>query len=187
MYKFIEVYEKYSNKKPVIDIGCGFNKLPITDYVAFDKATIVGGYIGVVNHFGDFHDMSDFADNTFEFINATHVLEHTHYPEKALKEWVRILKIGGIMFLHWPNLPRHSREEIQRFYQWEKMIVDDNMSAYEQSGGKMSWVSYDKNNKPFLDVHFNNMSMNEVKNLLPKSIKILEENNGFQLILRKTG
>lgn len=182
-----EVYEKYSNQKPVIDIGAGWWPVFDFSYTAFDKAQFIQGKKTCANCFGDFHDMSDFADNTFAFLSGKHVIEHAKDPKKALIEWTRILKIDGIMFLQWPgDLPKHSNEEIEKFNKWEEALKV-NLEEYYKLGGESGWVSYDKNMKPFLDVHYSLMTMDEVKAIIPDSLKVVEswKCGDYFLILRK--
>jgi len=46
-----------------------------------------------------------FADNTFDRLIATHVLEHIPEPHLALAEWARVLKPGGTLSLILPCDP----------------------------------------------------------------------------------
>jgi len=46
-----------------------------------------------------------FADNSFDRLIATHVLEHISDPHRVLREWVRVLKPGGILSLLLPTDP----------------------------------------------------------------------------------
>jgi len=39
----------------------------------------------------------------YDFVYSSHVLEHIWFPEKALIEWLRILKPGGFLILHLPH------------------------------------------------------------------------------------
>lgn len=56
-----------------------------------------------------------FADKEFDFVYCSHVLEHTHNPEKACKELMRIAKRGYIetptrgkdLFLHTGKVSNH--------------------------------------------------------------------------------
>ena len=41
--------------------------------------------------------------DTVDFIFSSHCVEHLQSPEIALKEWSRVLKIGGLMYLYWPS------------------------------------------------------------------------------------
>ena len=46
-----------------------------------------------------------FADETFQEIRASHVIEHL-YPDKVsavLKDWTRVLKVGGLLRIYCPN------------------------------------------------------------------------------------
>lgn len=43
------------------------------------------------------------ADNSEDFVIANHVMEHLPDPIGALKEWFRVLKPGGILFLALPD------------------------------------------------------------------------------------
>ena len=46
-----------------------------------------------------------FADNTFERLIAAHVLEHLTHPHQVLREWVRVLKPGGVLSILLPCDP----------------------------------------------------------------------------------
>ena len=46
-----------------------------------------------------------YADNTFDRIVASHVLEHINQPHLALKEWYRVLKHGGVLSILIPTDP----------------------------------------------------------------------------------
>ena len=46
-----------------------------------------------------------YADNCFDRLIATHVLEHIYQPHLALKEWARVVKKGGILSILIPTDP----------------------------------------------------------------------------------
>ncbi len=46
-----------------------------------------------------------YTDNTFDRLIATHVLEHIYQPHLALKEWVRVVKDGGVLTVLIPTDP----------------------------------------------------------------------------------
>ncbi len=61
---------------------------------------------GMVDHIGNANDLSLFADNTFETLYASHVLEHFDYVGEVagvLTEWLRVLKPGGQLMIGVPN------------------------------------------------------------------------------------
>lgn len=66
-------------------------------------------------------------DETFDIVHSSHVLEHFSYlsVDKVLKEWTRILKVGGELRLVVPNLRYVS-----------KRIWEDNLNPYDY------WVLY---------------------------------------------
>jgi len=47
----------------------------------------------------------NYADNSFDRLIATHVLEHIYQPHLALKEWQRVVKNGGILSMLIPTDP----------------------------------------------------------------------------------
>lgn len=60
-----------------------------------------------VDHFGDAADLSCFEDGTFGAIYASHVLEHFDYQHEmleVLKEWYRVLRPGGKLYVSVPDL-----------------------------------------------------------------------------------
>lgn len=46
-----------------------------------------------------------YADNSFDRLIATHVLEHIYQPHLALKEWGRVIKNGGVLSILIPTDP----------------------------------------------------------------------------------
>ena len=46
-----------------------------------------------------------YVDNSFDRLNATHVLEHIYQPHLALKEWARVVKHGGVLSILIPTDP----------------------------------------------------------------------------------
>lgn len=60
-----------------------------------------------VDHVCNANDLSQFTDNTFAEIYASHVVEHLDYMdelERTLKEWNRVLVPGGKAFISVPDL-----------------------------------------------------------------------------------
>jgi predicted SAM-dependent methyltransferase len=60
-----------------------------------------------VDHVGDAKDLSRFAEDSFDEVYASHVLEHLDprlAMEPALKEWRRVLRPGGMLCVSVPDL-----------------------------------------------------------------------------------
>lgn len=76
-----------------------------------------------VDHIGDAADLSKFEDESFDAIYASHVLEHFDYTgrlQQALKEWFRVLKTGGKLYISVPDI-----ETLCRFFLDPKFGVND--------------------------------------------------------------
>lgn len=177
-----DIWQLHCGKHPVIDIGCGWDIIFDFEYTRFDIADQILGQKTCANHFGDFHDMSDFPDNTFAFVNASQVIEHAEFPEIALTEWIRILQVGGIMHLDWPHMDVWDKE---RLTQMRDAVNRNDMQTYYTLGGIDNWISTDRDGKKLLDMHWNKIGMEEMKAMLPKNVVILAEYPGLSLILKK--
>jgi predicted SAM-dependent methyltransferase len=77
-----------------------------------------------VDHVGNANDLSRFADNTFDEIYASHVVEHLDYIgelQNTLKEWHRVLTPGGRFFVSVPDLDVLAK----LFLDSERLSVDE--------------------------------------------------------------
>lgn len=60
-----------------------------------------------VDHVGNANDLRRFADNTFEAVYASHVIEHFDYKDEllaTLREWYRVLTPGGKLYVSAPDM-----------------------------------------------------------------------------------
>ncbi len=115
-----------------------------------------------------YHDLRhplEFADNTFDAADATHVLEHLRPAEGTYfaGELYRVLKPGGVCRVSVPDLERICRDYLHWFeeslkdpsaknirkYEWSVWEIFDQI-VREKSGGKM----LDALQRPDLDVEF---------------------------------
>ncbi len=55
-------------------------------------------------------DLSTISDNSYNFCISNHVLEHLEDPLKALINWLRVIKPGGVLYLSVP-LPKNSHDK----------------------------------------------------------------------------
>lgn len=79
-------------KQRYLEIGPGDERIE-----GFETLNIFNG--PNVDYVYDASKPLPFEDNTFDLIYASHILEHIvwYHTESTLKEWVRILKSGGIL------------------------------------------------------------------------------------------
>jgi len=68
---------------------------------------------------GDAQCMQGVADNTFDFLHASHSLEHMRDPLEALGNWVRIVKPGGFLIITVPD------EDLYEQRQWPSAYNPD--------------------------------------------------------------
>lgn len=60
-----------------------------------------------VDHVGTAEDLSRFSDGTFDAVYASHVLEHLSprgQLENGLREWHRVLRAAGMLYVSVPDL-----------------------------------------------------------------------------------
>jgi SAM-dependent methyltransferase len=93
-----------------IDIGCGFEKVAAdalgVDKLAYGQSGQTGCMIGqhsCADIQADAGDLYFLADGTFDAAVSRHVFEHLPEPNATIKEWLRIVKPGGLLALVLPN------------------------------------------------------------------------------------
>jgi predicted SAM-dependent methyltransferase len=94
-----------------------------------------------VDHVGNAGDLSLFADNSFEQLYASHVLEHFDYQGqlvKTLTEWRRVLAPNGILCVSVPDLDVLARLFLDRtLLSWQdrflvmRMIFGGHIDKYD--------------------------------------------------------
>lgn len=89
-----------------IDIGCGDDPLQSPEACGLATWDLKDGDAQLLN---------GVDDNKYDFVYSSHCLEHLCSVEESLKNWVRILKPGGALYvvvpdyvlyekMHWPSL-----------------------------------------------------------------------------------
>lgn len=102
-----------------IDIGCGND--PILPHVTpFDQ------------EHGDANKISQYLNKQFDFVFSCHSLEHMLDPKAALKEWLKIIKPGGILFVIVPD------EDLYEQGNWPSRYNTDHKWTFTISKSK-SW------------------------------------------------
>lgn len=144
-------------EKPILDLGCGFNRLDGAD-VRVDYVHLIGGrFRSVCNVYADAHKLP-FLNQVFGGINTDNVFEHFQHPQNVIFECRRILKVGGfirvVVPLHLDVLGLDVEKESLEICKNPKLFhhyVDSN------------WVSW-RFEKPILDIHTTNCDENTVLN-----------------------
>lgn len=83
-------------------------------------------------------DQIPYADQTFSFVLSEHTLEHITNPIKSLKEWQRVLKPKGKVFLVLPHHERgqdcyRQRTTLQHLIEdYENNVPDDDRTHLEE-------------------------------------------------------
>ncbi|MDQ8197552.1 class I SAM-dependent methyltransferase [Pelagicoccus enzymogenes] len=85
-----------------IEIGAHESPIPGISPILVDKFEVYVGQPCKADYFGDSVNLP-FHDNSLDYVASSHVLEHSANPTKALIEWYRVLRPGGIIYLIVPN------------------------------------------------------------------------------------
>lgn len=89
-----------------LEVGVGFNSVaPLNRTILTDGFSSHAHRTSLATHFFKADSIAA-ADGTFDFVVSEHVLEHLGNPLKALREWGRVLKPGGKLFLFLPHRGR---------------------------------------------------------------------------------
>jgi predicted SAM-dependent methyltransferase len=93
-----------------------------------------------VSIIGDAHDLSAIADGSLDFVIANHLVEHLDNPIRGLKEMVRVLRPGGVLYIALPE-PRVS---FDRFRELTPVghIIDEYRNGPDSARGEhfRDWV-----------------------------------------------
>jgi len=86
-----------------VDIGCGGQEID-AHFCKENKISplAIGVDLQQTNLIGNAEHLFWFRDNTLDYVFSSHLLEHLYHPQKALKEWFRVLRPGGYLVLYLP-------------------------------------------------------------------------------------
>lgn len=88
-----------------LDLGCGPQKA-FEHFIGVDNCEdtkLFGTPIVPDVRIKDATDLRIFSDSSVDFIFSSHLLEHIQDTEKALREWWRLIKVGGHLCLYLPH------------------------------------------------------------------------------------
>jgi ubiquinone/menaquinone biosynthesis C-methylase UbiE len=115
------MYVCESNASSILEVGCGNGRVyrQIRDYGYAGLYTGVEPAEFIISQNKERHPEAGwecagvyempFQDNTFELCYSLYVLEHLVYPEKALREMLRVLRPGGRLVLVFPDFAESGR------------------------------------------------------------------------------
>lgn len=90
---------KYTRGR-VLEIGCGMEKA-FPHFIGYDSGHHFGR--GAADIVGSADKLTLFADESFDAVFSSHVLEHMEDMQAALNEWARVIKLGGYLILYVPS------------------------------------------------------------------------------------
>lgn len=84
-----------------VDIGCGMEKIKEEDCIGIDSKH---DYTDRTDEddIRDAKDLTGYEDGQFDWVYSSNTLEHIVEWERALDEWIRVLRPGGAIFLYLP-------------------------------------------------------------------------------------
>jgi SAM-dependent methyltransferase len=83
-----------------------------------------------------------FHDDGFDFVIASHVLEHMPFPLHALREWYRVLAPGGVLVLKIPDKRYTFDVRRPRTSLLHLINEDENPVAFDRRAHFSEWVEY---------------------------------------------
>ena len=89
---------RYASDGSALDVGAAYSyyRQYFPNSTTLDVAPRPGVTVDIV---GDAHDMAQVGDCTFDVVLCTEVLEHLHTPARAIAEFRRVLRPGGLLLL----------------------------------------------------------------------------------------
>jgi tetratricopeptide (TPR) repeat protein/predicted SAM-dependent methyltransferase len=106
LMQFVDVPSKLNHQG--VDVSAVSRKLHIGGKLKRDGWEVINALPGShVDHLGNANDLTKFADDTFDTLYASHVVEHFDYDKEILStlvEWRRVLKPGGVIMISVPDL-----------------------------------------------------------------------------------
>jgi len=111
--------------------GCNFSDQTVWENtirqgLTYDFGQAEKGY----QHIADATDLSAIPDEKYDFILSSHSLEHIANPLKALQEWLRVLKKGGLILVIVPD-PNYTFDNRRPVTKFDHLLAD-----YEHNTGE---------------------------------------------------
>lgn len=116
--------DRYAEGKSLLDIGCGTGHFSATmvkggyNVVGLEPDPIARENAKALNNFEplELTELYSLKDETFDAITMWHVLEHVYELNKDIKEYNRVLKKNGVLFVAVPNLDSYDAKHYKEFW-----------------------------------------------------------------------
>lgn len=131
-----------------LEIGALHNPFPLPPSARaltvdrFDRARLAQIYtdveIGTIvapDVVADAHTLKGLDDGSFDFVVASHVIEHLHNPIRAVEAWLRVLRPGGRLLLVVPDC-RYTFDKGRPLTPFTHLVWD-----YESEGTELKTLS----------------------------------------------
>lgn len=101
-------------------------------------------------HVADATHLPMFADNTFDFVFNSHLIEHLPDPQAAIREWVRVVKPGGHVAMVIPNTLYtlgQNTDPTPHLHEWApkdfltQVCECANFRVWVEARGRLRWVA----------------------------------------------
>jgi len=138
-------------------------------------------------------DLSKVSDNSVDFVMSSHVLEHLPNPGTAIKEWLRVVKPGGIVFFIVPDM-RYTFDSKRKLTPVSMLIEKYNLKTdkvpYEAYEEFVTMVdSHTNKSKEYITGAYENQDNIHVHTFTEDSIiefcNIIKDIMGFKIIEHK--
>ncbi len=97
-----------------LDIGSA--GMPILLQAVAIDVNVNGIYSDYIHLKGDARSLYWFQNSCMDYVFSSHCLEDFTHSEKlaVLKEWIRVLKVGGLLLLYLPNEQKYRQYMLER-------------------------------------------------------------------------
>jgi len=153
----------------IVDVGCGdgvalqvFKKLGFTTVMGVDmnrEKIKVAKETGYEVLEADMQNLNMFKAGQFDIVYCSHTLEHAYYPSKVLKEFNRILKSNGELYVVLPYPDTNYLDEEGHVAKYELGLnVDDKGEAltsfFQKNAFKLVSIHFDTHREPEVWLRF---------------------------------
>jgi SAM-dependent methyltransferase len=96
---------------------------------------------------GDIETLNKTTDFLYDFLCASHVLEHLENPLGALKNWIRVLKPSGYLLLVIPE-KNYTFDCTRKTTLLSHMIADNELLGFREQHKNEHWIEFASETKP---------------------------------------